>query len=65
MASAGKGRGGNATPNRDVNRIVKEFKLNKAGQRALHDEITGEDMSLQDIRDKARDLAKQDKYLKP
>jgi hypothetical protein len=62
MARAGRGRGGNANPNRDVNRIVKDLDLNKAGQRALHDEITGQDMSLDEIRDVARRLAEQAKY---
>ena len=62
MAQSGKGRGGNAKPNRDANRIAKDAGLNKAGQRALHDEITGEDLSLGEIRDIARRLAEQAKY---
>jgi RHS repeat-associated protein len=63
MARAGKGRGGNQNPNQDVARIVKEHNLNREGQRALHDEITGEDLSLEQIREIARRLAEQSKYL--
>lgn len=62
MARAGKGRGGNQKPNADVHRIVKELNLNREGQRALHDEITGEDLSSDEIRDIARRLADQEKY---
>jgi hypothetical protein len=63
MSQAGKGRGGNQKPNSDVQRIVKENDLNKAGQRALHDQITGQDFDLDDIRSIARELAKQPKYV--
>jgi uncharacterized protein RhaS with RHS repeats len=64
MAKAGKGRGGNANPNDDADRIVKEFGLNRRGRRALHDQITGRDYGLDEIREIAADLAKQAKYLR-
>jgi molybdenum-dependent DNA-binding transcriptional regulator ModE len=63
MARAGKGRGGNQKPNADVNRIVKEFDLNRTGQRKLHNEITGKNFDLDEIRSIAEELAKQSKYL--
>jgi RHS repeat-associated protein len=65
MARAGKGRGKNANPNRDVDRIAKDNELNASGKRALHDEITGQDLSLDEIRDIARRLADQEKYRNP
>jgi RHS repeat-associated protein len=64
MADAGKGRGGNQKPNRDVRRIAKENGLNEEGRRALHDEITGQDLLLDEIRAIAKELALQPKYLK-
>ena len=64
MAKAGKGRGGNANPNDDADRVVKEFGLNRQGRRALHDQITGQDLGLDEIRDIAAELAKQAKYLR-
>ncbi len=64
MAKAGKGRGGTANPNDDADRIVKEFGLNKQGRRALHDQITGRDLGLDEIRAAAAELAKQPKYLR-
>jgi hypothetical protein len=62
MARAGKGRGGNQNPNRDVERIVRENDLNRAGQRALHDEIGGKGYSLDEIREIARQIAQQAKF---
>ena len=44
MANAGKGRGGNANPNREASRIARESNLNEAGQRGLHDENTGQEL---------------------
>jgi RHS repeat-associated protein len=63
MAQAGKGRGGNEKANRDVRRIAKDNNLNEEGRRALHDEITNQNYKLDEIRDIARDLAKQNKYV--
>lgn len=61
-ANAGKARGGNAGPNGDAARIAREYNLNPAGQRALHDIITGQGYSLDEIREEAERLSKQDKY---
>lgn len=63
MASAGKGRGGNTGPNAQVDRIVKESGLNRAGRRALHDAISKAGEDLDEIRAIAENLAKQAKYL--
>lgn len=64
MASAGKGRGGNQNPNADANRAARDAGLNRAGQRALHDEITGQDLTVEEIREIANRLAEQAKYLR-
>jgi RHS repeat-associated protein len=64
MARAGKGRGGNQNPNADANRAAREEGLNRTGQRALHDEITGQELTLDEIREIAKRLAEQAKYLK-
>lgn len=64
MARAGKGRGGNQKPNADANRAANDAGLNKAGQRALHDEISGQDLPIDEIRGIASRLAEQAKYLK-
>jgi RHS repeat-associated protein len=42
---------------RQIDRIVKEVGLNKNQRRLLHDEITGQDLSLDEIADIARDIA--------
>jgi RHS repeat-associated protein len=62
MARAGKGRGGNTGPNEEANRIAKEVGLNRAGQRALHDEISRHGLSLEEIRRIAEGLFQQPKY---
>ncbi len=62
MAQAGRGRGENANPNRDARRIARENDLNKDGRRALHDQITGQQQTLDEIREIARGLANQAKY---
>ena len=65
FADAGKSRGGNTGPNKQVARIVRENNLSEAGQRALHDEITGENLTLDEIRAIAERLANQAKYVNP
>ena len=64
MANAGKGRGGNQTPNADANRAAKDAGLNRAGQRTLHDEISGQDLTVDEIREIANRLKEQAKYLR-
>lgn len=64
QARAGKSRSGNANENRDVNEISRDNNLNKAGERALHDEISRKGLDIDEIRDLARQLAQQAKYTK-
>ena len=64
FARAGKDRGGNANPNSDEHRILKETGLNRAGRRALHDQISGRELTLEEIREIAEELANQAKYIK-
>ena len=61
-ANAGKGRGGNRAPNAAANWIAGQAGLNREGQRALHDAITGMDYTLDQIREEAARLAEQAKY---
>lgn len=63
MANAGRGRARNRVPNKLVRRIAKDNNLNEVGRRALHDEITGQDLTEEQIRQIAEDLANQEKYL--
>jgi uncharacterized membrane protein YebE (DUF533 family) len=42
---------------KQIDRIVKEVGLNRNQRRLLHDEITGQDLSLDEIADIARDIA--------
>ena len=65
MANAGKGRGGNRGENAEADRIVKEYGLNREGRRALHDEITKRGMDVEEIEQKAGQLAEQENRLKP
>ncbi len=64
MANAGKGRGSNQNPNDEAIRAAKDAGLNRAGRGALHDEITGQDLSAEEIREIAFRLAEQAKYLR-
>jgi hypothetical protein len=64
MANAGKGRAGNRNPNADANRAAKDAGLNKAGQRELHDQISGQDLTVEEIRAIANQLKEQAKYLR-
>ncbi len=41
---------------RKIDRIVKEEGLSKEQRRLLHDEITGQDLSLDEIREIAREI---------
>ncbi|MBI3183965.1 MAG: hypothetical protein HYZ28_17655 [Myxococcales bacterium] len=43
---------------KDIDRIVREFNLNKEQRRILHDEITGQNLSLEQIREIAEEIAK-------
>jgi RHS repeat-associated protein len=65
MARAGKGRGGNQRPNADVRRIANEKNLNPAGRRELHDRITGQNMSADEIAAEAADVAQHEKWVNP
>lgn len=49
--------------NREAERTGREFGLNRAGVRALHDEITRRESRVGHIRDIGPDLANQTKYL--
>jgi hypothetical protein len=63
FADAGKGRGGNRVPNREVKRLYKKWGLNKAGQDYVHDQISTEEMSLEDIEDVVKEAARHNKFL--
>lgn len=41
---------------REIDRIVKEEGLSRAQRRMLHDEISGETLSLDEIREIAREI---------
>jgi hypothetical protein len=41
---------------RDIDRIVKEEDLSREQRRMLHDEITGQQLSLEEIREIARQI---------
>lgn len=43
---------------REIDRIVKEEGLSREQRRLLHDEITGQDLSLDEIREIAREIKK-------
>jgi hypothetical protein len=43
---------------------LKETGLNRAGRRALHDQISGRELTLEEIREIAEELANQAKYIK-
>jgi hypothetical protein len=65
MADAGKGRGGNQGPNKQVRRIANKYDLNEAGRRELHDRISDQDMTLEDIEAEAQDVAQHPKWTNP
>jgi RHS repeat-associated protein len=50
MANAGRGRGGNRVPNSEVNRLYREYDLNKEGQEWVHDQISGKNLDIEEIR---------------
>jgi hypothetical protein len=41
---------------KEIDRIVKEEGLSREQRRLLHDEITGQDLSLEEIREIAREI---------
>lgn len=41
---------------KEIDRIVQEEGLSREQRRLLHDEITGQDFSLEDIRQIAKDI---------
>lgn len=41
---------------KQIDRIVKELKLTKGQRRMLHDEIAGQDLSLDEIKEIARQI---------
>jgi hypothetical protein len=43
---------------KEIDRIVKEVGLSKAQRRLLHDEITKQDFSLEEIREIAEEIKK-------
>jgi RHS repeat-associated protein len=61
-SQAGRGRGGNRAPNAAAHWIMQQYDLNREGQRALHDLITGMDYTLEEIRELAAEVAEQAKY---
>ncbi|WP_460017782.1 hypothetical protein, partial [Lactovum odontotermitis] len=52
----GKTPGNNQSQNKQFNDIIKKYKLNKAQQRTLHEEITGQGMGYHEIEEIARDI---------
>lgn len=64
MANAGRGRGGNRVPNADVRRLYKKYGVNEAGERHVHDQITGQGLGLDEIEDIVRQTATQNKFRK-
>jgi RHS repeat-associated protein len=62
MANAGRGRGGNRVPNSDVNRLHRQHEINEEGQRHVHDQITGQDLKLDEIEDIVREAATHSKF---
>ena len=62
LARAGGSGAGNQGPNDAVDRIVKQTGLNREGRRALHDIITRQDLSLEEILEQAKRLSQQLKY---
>jgi hypothetical protein len=41
---------------KEIDRIVKELELSKGQRRLLHDEISGQELSLEDIREIAKEI---------
>jgi hypothetical protein len=64
MADAGKGRGGNRGPNREVQRLYKKYDLNEAGQSHAHDQFSGQRMSIEEIEEIIKEAAQHPKFLK-
>jgi hypothetical protein len=44
---------------KQVDRIVRDLGLNKDQRRILHDDITGQELSIDEIREIAQEIAKQ------